>query len=418
MPDPLPSTWLRIACASVGHWQHRSWAFALMVVLGYGLATLPILARHGFDPSAFIIARDHFVDARQLASPIIVQPNSSGYDGEFYYRMALSPFRLQQAAFGVELDHPAYRARRIFYPLLVWAVTFGHAAAVPVTMYLVNLLGLAAMAMFAMHLTARLQLPAKLPLAIMLWPGFIIALTHDTTEILAAALLLGAIDAYFAKRLLVYCVLGGLATLTRETSVLVLAGVLCFETIQTIRTAGGALRWHRVLICGLALAPFLLWQAALHLVWSRASQAGTNNLGWPLLGAVIMLRDTLTGAKQFVQPNRAILDAAVRAYVVVSAGWLLGFCAVVAARTPVVLRLAGAGALAAGWLPVIALMSLLTAGGPWVDRNAYFRAFTECYVVGCLVLGLRPPARWLVRLMLAGGTLALLGALVLTVGEK
>jgi hypothetical protein len=83
-----------------------------------------------------------------------------------------------------------------------------------------------------------------------------------------------------------------------------------------------------------------------------------------------------------------------------------------------VLRLAGAGALAAGWLPVIALMSLLTAGGPWVDRNAYFRAFTECYVVGCLVLGLRPPARWLVRLMLAGGTLALLGALVLTVGEK
>jgi len=74
--------------------------------------------------------------------------------------------------------------------------------------------------------------------------------------------------------------------------------------------------------------------------------------------------------------------------------------------------------LAAGWLPIVALMSLLTADGPWIDQTAFFRAFTECYVVGCLVLAVRPVPRWLTWLILAGGALAFLGAWVLTVGEK
>jgi hypothetical protein len=393
--------------------------FAVTVVLGYGLATLPILVRHGFDPSAFIIAGDNYVDATQLVSPIIVQPHSLGYDGEFYYRLALSPFDLQQTAFGIRFDNQPYRMQRIFYPLLVWAATFGHAEAVPVAMYLCNLMGLAAIAIFAKRLTARLRLAVQTPFAIMLWPGFLIALTHDTTEIVVIALLLGALDSYFARRLVSYCALGALATLTRETSVLVLGGVLCFEMIQAIiRTARDTSRWHPVLICGFALIPLLVWQTVLHLVWGHTRQAGVGNLGRPFLGPFIMLRDTLTGVKQFVQPNRPLLDAVVRTYVLESAGCLLVFCASVAARVPAVLRMARIGALAAGWLPVITLMSLLTANGPWVDRNAYFRAFTECYVVGCLVLGARPPPRWLTCLMIAGGTLASLGAFVVTVGEK
>lgn len=417
MPDASPMSPVRAGNAAARHRLSTSLAFALLVVLGYVLATLPVLVRHHFDASAFIIAGDRYVDATHLVSPIIVKQNSDGYDGQFYYRLALSPFQLQQTAFGIRFDKASYRVQRIFYPVLVWAATLGHAGAVPAGMYLVNLLGLAAIGGFATRLTVRLRLPALTPLAIVLWPGFIIALTHDTTEIVAAALLLGALDGYFAGRLPVYCVLGALATLTREISILVLGGIVCFEAIEAVRTRGIALRWQRVLICGVALAPFLVWQAALRRVWAYAPQAGTSDLGWPLLGAAIMLHDTLTGVKRFA-PGRPFLDAALRAYVVGSAGWLLGFCAIVIARVPAVLRTAGSGALAAGWLPVFALMSLLTAGGPWVDRTAYFRAFTECYVVGCLVLGVRPAPRWLTWLMIAGGALALLGAWGMAIGEK
>jgi hypothetical protein len=31
-------------------------------------------------------------------------------------------------------------------------------------------------------------------------------------------------------------------------------------------------------------------------------------------------------------------------------------------------------------------MSILTADGPWVEPIAFLRAFTECWVVGCLLL--------------------------------
>ncbi len=417
MPDATSISQARPASAGVGHWLRQPWAFALIVVLGYATATLPILARHDFDPSAFIMAGDRFVDAAQAAPPIIVILHSNGYDGQFYYRLALSPFQMQPSAFGIRFDKQSYRMQRIFFPVLVWAATFGQAAAVPVAMYLVNLLGLAVIALFATRLTARLRLPTYTPVAILLWPGCIIALTHDTTEIITAALVLGALEAYFARRLLTYCLLAAAATLTRETTVLILGGIACYETIHAVRAPDGAARWRRALICGLALVPFLVWQAALRLIVGDSPQGGTHDLTWPVLGAAVMLHDTLTGVRHYA-PGRSGLDALLRAYVLGSAGWLLGFCATVAARAPAVLRMASVGALAAGWLPILALMSMLAAGGPWVDRTAYFRAFTECYVVGCLVLGLRPVPRWLLWFLMAGGALAFFGAWGMAIAEK
>jgi len=419
MPESSPPTLsMSGAHRDTKYWQRRAWAYAMAAVLGYALLTLPILTRHKFDPSIFIHGGDRFIDATQLVSPIIVHPNSDGYDGQFFYRMALSPFQLNPSAFGIRLDAPAYRTQRIFYPLLVWVTTFGHAAFVPVAMYLVNLVGLAAVAWFGTRLTARLELPAWIPLVIMLWPGFVVALTHDTAEIVAAAFLLGAVYSYFAKRLFAYAVLGALSTLTRQTTLPVLFGLACFEVIQAIRPDRTDSRWHRTLICALPLAAFPLWLAILHWVLGYPAQERTNLLGWPFLGVAAVLRDTLIGAKHFVQPDRPTLDAVVRAYVVGSICWLLGFCAVVVARVPAVLRMGGTGALATGWLPALALMSLMTARGGWVDQTGYFRAFTECYVVGCLVLAVRPVPRWVAWIMLAGAALALLGAWVLAIGER
>ncbi len=69
---------------------------------------------------------------------------------------------------------------------------------------------------------------------------------------------------------------------------------------------------------------------------------------------------------------------------------LAGFCCLVAVRLRGAMRRGGdAVAIATGWLPVAMLMSLLRAGdGPWVTPTEYGRAFSECWVVGCLVLGL------------------------------
>ena len=139
-------------------------------------------------------------------------------------------------------------------------------------------------------------------------------------------------------------------------------------------------------------------------------------MGWPLVGAFQMLRDSVTGVRSF-SPNPG-MDFVLRAFAVGSAVWLLGFGAVIATRTPKLLGVPVAGALTAAWLPVMALMSLLSAAGPWIDQTAYLRVFTECYVIGCLIAGVRPGPRWLTWMIIASAALVCAGAWVLAVGER
>lgn len=73
--------------------------------------------------------------------------------------------------------------------------------------------------------------------------------------------------------------------------------------------------------------------------------------------------------------------AVLRGYAFVSVVFLVAFSVLIASRVP-----CAGKPLAAAWLPIVALMSMLSAAGPWVEPIAFLRAFTECWVVGCLLL--------------------------------
>ena len=378
-------------------------AFAVAIVMWYLLSALPILARHGFDTSVFIVAGDKFVDSSQLISPILVQSHSDGYDGQFYYRMALSPFQLQTRSNGVQFDDPPWRTQRIMYPVLAWAVAFGRPDLVPATLFLVNLFGMGVIAFLTVKLTSRLGLPILTPLAVILWPGFIASLTHDTTEIVAAAFLVAALNAYFSQRLVAYAALGAAAALTRETSILFLAGVFGFEGLRAMRSAAGLDRWRRTIIVGLALVPFLIWREMQFVLWAQSpfADAAKNNVGWPFQGFIEMVEDALSGTR-FDGKHLAL-----RAYELGGAGLLTIFCAMVIVRLNATLRISTSGALAAGWIPIILLMVVLRAS--WVEI-AFLRVCTECFVIGCLIIALRPPPQWVSGAMIGGCVVAYGGA--------
>jgi hypothetical protein len=46
-----------------------------------------------------------------------------GYDGQFFYRLALEPFSTAERVDGIAFDAPAYRQQRIGYPLLAFLTT-------------------------------------------------------------------------------------------------------------------------------------------------------------------------------------------------------------------------------------------------------------------------------------------------------
>jgi hypothetical protein len=367
-------------------WSKSPARFAFFVLAVHVLMVLPILAHHGFDPSAFIVAGDRFVDAAKTPAPLIVRPHSDGYDGQFYYRLALAPFTAEPAAFGITLDHPAWRMQRILLPLLVNAATFGRPAAMAWAFPAINLAGVLAIAAFAASLARRLNLPASVPIAIAFWPAWLIALTHDTTEILAASLLMAALWAFSMRRMAAYAVLVALATLARETAILVAIGIALAQAWHTLR-APTPRGWKQVLLAAAAIAPFLIWREAVAALWHSAPQDHglAHNAGWPFLGWAE------TAAANVM--NRSIGEAAhprtliMRLTVLSSLALITAFSAYTVRASLKSLRDPTVAPQATAWLLVFALMSLLTANGPLVEPTAFFRAFSECWIVGWLVLG-------------------------------
>jgi hypothetical protein len=366
------------------------WRFCCIVMSVYFLALLPTLFVKNFDPSVFIVAGDVFVDATKAASPILIKHHSYGYDGQFYYRLAVSPLTFTRSAFGVTMDSPpAWRTQRIGYPIAAWALSFGQARWVPVALVLVNLVALGAVAWFSAQLTAKLRLSGWIPILIVIWPGFIYTLTRDTTEILAAALMLAALNSYFGERLFLYLVLAAGASLTRETSILIFGGIFLFEAFRFCRdpklTARGLVP---MLITASVVLPFLAWRYAQLYLWGELPT--TRDLGFPLAGIFEALRYSIAGVV-FSSSSTDALTTDLQFISAVSLVFIIIFGCTVASclRSEAFARKAG---LVNGWILISVLVISLRADGPFIGPHAFLRALTEWYVVGCLLLPAEIPA--------------------------
>lgn len=247
----------------------------LLVLLAYSAAITPKFVKNGLDPSIFIVAGDRFVDGSRTIFPIKILKHSYGYDGQFYYRFALAPFDITQPGYGIRIDNPPYRMQRIVYPVLAWLLSVGQPRFTAWAMLCINLLGLGAISFFAVRLSEQLQLSRVVPVLVSLWPGFLIALNRSTTEIVAVAFLLAAIESYFAKRIWVYALFATLTLLTRETSVFIFAGIFCAELLRRKSFHDLTARAFLILING-------VWRIFLTYLWHRPFPVSA--LTWPLLG--------------------------------------------------------------------------------------------------------------------------------------
>jgi hypothetical protein len=368
-------------------WHDRPIGFAVIAVIGCVLLLLPILVRHDFDLSVFIVAGDQFVDGLRTSAPIVVRPHSSGYDGQFYYALAIDPFHAGVAFHGVVIDHPLLRAQRIFYPLVVHAVALGRAAFVPAAMVAVNVA-----ALFVLAYLARRRLPRVPALAVVLWPGLLTALTHDTTEVLTCAVLFGALIAYLDGRFVVFAVLGAMAALTREAASLLLGGIALAGFVSVVQERRGLKAWRDagpMLAAGLALVPFVGWHVYLASAWRGTHEQipVDANLGLPFEGLVTRVAETV--AALFAVHGISVKARLMDVYVLGVVCLIVGFCGVAAVSAWRVWRRGGrAGAIALGWGCMMVLMTLLSAKGPWVEPTAAFRVFSECWLVGWLLTSL------------------------------
>jgi len=192
--------------------------------LGFALARWQIWAKGHL--SLFIMAGHVYTHRAQLPRGLLLVP-SAGYDGQFYYRLALDPANWHATAFGITMDQ-SYRYTRLGYPLLAWIVSLGQHQLVPVVLVALNLLGVAAMAMLGGMFARQSGRHALWGLAFAAYFGLVISVGRDTAEPLAEACMLGGLLAYRRATNPMYLLAAALfayGAITRETILLAPAAI-------------------------------------------------------------------------------------------------------------------------------------------------------------------------------------------------
>lgn len=342
-------------------------ATALATGLLYLLFLAARLATCNFDPSRFVTAGDFHADRAEAPPGLSILEDSVGYDGQFYYRLALDPFTRERTAFGITLDSPLYRSQRILYPLLAWMLSLGRPALVPAALILVNLAALCLMGWAGGMYARGVGRHALWGVLFPLYGGYLLSISRDTTEPLGAALLLCALAGLQRGRTGWAGVLLVLALLARETALLMAPAALIVCCID-LRRRPGSHPWHLFAAPAFAYAG---WQAFLHWRWQATLGRDADlALGPPLTGFLASLRQA-SGCASGAQVLRCGEMALV----------LLFTVAVVWAW-----RASSAGRIEkTAWLLYLALMASLAAPC-WAEDWGFLRGMSEFYILGAAIL--------------------------------
>jgi hypothetical protein len=324
--------------------------------------------------SRFILVGRHFVTPAQLPHGIAVSP-TYGYDGQFFYRLALDPLNLRPTAYGITMDH-SYRFMRIGYPVLTWLVSLGQHVLVPVMLVVVNVAAVSALGWLGgaiarqagRHALAGLMLPAYF--------GIITSLSRDTAEPLAAACLIAGFLAVRARRPVLAALLLVYGVLTRETVMVAVVAIAAMRVIGLIRRQYPARLGRDDLPWLLPTVVFFAWQVVVKAAtgsFALLADSG-RNAGKPLIAPLKALEHNLAhfNPQRFDQVDLWFLQIAILA-----AFALAALACLRSTSAPLHERLAF----------VLFLVEIcVVTPSTWSSLDSDLRSFIEVYLLAVIIL--------------------------------
>lgn len=228
--------------------------------------------------------------ARAALGDDVAVPMVDGHDGPRFWLLARDPL-LRDPDTEAGLDRPAYRARRIAYPVLAAPWRLLGEDGLLLGLVATNLLAVAGGTVLACRLADRFGARPRAGLAFALSPAVLVSVLYDLADAVAvAALLLAVVGALERRR--GWMVAGAVvAALSRETMVLGLValallvpGLRRTDRLVAVGAGAGALAaWSWYVSTRLAagrgeqgvieVVPFRGWWHAWNLGWSDGDQA-------------------------------------------------------------------------------------------------------------------------------------------------
>ena len=341
---------------------------ALVLSAIYLAARLLVAGKH--DLGTFIVAGSSYVDSSKLPSriPII---SGSGYDGQFYYRLALDPFSLATTHAGITLD-TVFREQRIAYPFLSWVVSLGMPRFVPAALVLVNLIAIALVAYFASALAVLARKPAIAGLIIAAFPGYLFSIGRDLAEPTAAAFLLGSILAIRKRHGILAALALTASVLTKETALLVVGSIAIVWVANLFKDESQRLESPPWYLWSAPLAAFVLWQVVVR------NSAGHNALKSDVAGNLSI---------PFRAMAYGLLTHMEHPFETANLVWLLQLVAlaIVVATALTKLRSRSIPLFVRISLVAMALLSVSLSSEIW-SNNSNFRSLDLAWLLGWLAL--------------------------------
>ena len=343
---------------------------AALTALAFVLARWQIWAQGSIG--RFILVGRHFATPAQLPHGIPVAP-TYGYDGQFFYRLALNPLNFSPTAYGIRMDRP-YRFMRIGYPALTWLFSLGQHLAVPVMLVAVNIAAVGALG----YLGARFAVDGgRHALAGLLLPGYfglITSLSRDTAEPLAAVCLLAGLLAIRARRPVLAAALLAYGALTRETVMVAVAAIAILRVASILRGRTGAGRDD--LAWAVPTMAFAAWQVVVKAATGSVPLLadGGRNAGEPFVAPLEAVKHNLghVHLHQFEQYDLWFLQLAVLVFFVIAA-----LLSLRSTKAPTHERLA---------LVLYLVEICVVTPSTWDSLDADMRSFIEVYLLAVIIL--------------------------------
>ena len=323
-----------------------------------------------FDPSSFVVAGDRYSDPSRVPQSLTVLKDSAGFDGQFYYRLALNPFTSQPTEFGITLDAPPLRHQRILYPLLSSALSLGNHNLLPAVMVLINFVALCLIGWIGGIFAQSLKQHALWGMVLPLYPGFLLTLSRDTVEILEATLVLGSLLLLRRSKPILATLLLALAVLAKETAVLIAAaGAVVYVAEVWKRQKRRSVPWYFIV---LPIVVFAVWQLILFHVWGEfpVRASGTSNLGIPFAAPINSMLDASVFSRPFQLRKSTELV------------FLLMF------GLAVMFHLRSTKATAhevSSWV-LVAVLGVSLGSSVWIEDWSFMRVLALFYVLGAVII--------------------------------
>jgi hypothetical protein len=202
-------------------------------LVGAFVAMRLVLAAHG-DVGAFVLRGTASVDSSAHPTPGVPVLPGVGYDGQFYYRMALAPADLALHSHGIVIDDGLRRAR-IAYPALAYLTGLGQSPAIPYALLLINVLAVGLIGYLGAQLAMAFHRPALYGLLLAGYGGLVTSVARDLTEPMEIALLTASLLLLARRRPWGAAAAMSGAVLTRETALLLPVALAVAAAVQAIR---------------------------------------------------------------------------------------------------------------------------------------------------------------------------------------